>query len=217
MAYPSEQRSSGARVGPRCRDGTWLLAAAGVFLLPTRPAGAHTAVPGMGEFASGFLHPLLTPPHVLALLAYGLLLGQREPLRLQVPIVVFAGTAAAGLALTFSGGVAGVYPPVLIAVGLYAAGLVVLARSWPAWLLMATGAVVALTVGLDSGVDAGTPTAAAMKILFATWISLALFVVNAAFYVSLLPKVQWAQTGIRVAGSWIVAIALLMLAFALRR
>ena len=56
-----------------------------------------------------------------------------------------------------------------------------------------------------------------MKILFATWVSLVLFVVNAAFYVSLLPRLQWVQTGIRVAGSWIVAIALLMLAFALRR
>ena len=171
----------------------------------------------MGEFASGFLHPLLTPPHVLALLAYGLLLGQREPLRLKVPAVVFAGAAAAGLSLTLSGGVAGIYPPILIAVGLCAGGFVVLAWPWPAWLLMAMGAVVALIVGLDSGVDAGTPATATVKILLATWVSLVLFVVNAAFYVSLLPKIQWVQTGIRVAGSWIVAIALLMLAFALRR
>ena len=171
----------------------------------------------MGEFASGFLHPLLTPPHVLALLAYGLLLGQREPLRLKVPATVFAGAAAAGLLLTLSGRVAGVYPPVLIAVGLSTGGFVVLARPWPAWLHMAMGAAVALTVALDSGVDAGTPGAAAAKILFATWVSLVLFVVNVAFYVSLLPKLEWVQTGIRVVGSWIVAIALLMLAFALRR
>ena len=202
---------------PRGSGGSWLLATMGVFLLPPRPAGAHTAVPGMGEFASGFLHPLLTPPHVLALMAFGLLLGQREPLRLKAPAAVFAGFAAAGLLLSLAGVAAGVYPPVLIALGLCAGGFVVLARPWPPWLLMAVGAAVALAVGLDSGADVGTPAAAAAKILFATWVSLLLFVVNAAFYVSLLPKVQWVQTGIRVAGSWIVAIALLMLAFALRR
>ena len=91
------------------------------------------------------------------------------------------------------------------------------AWSLPPWLLLAACAAVALAVGLDSGVDAGTPGAAAAKILLATWASLVLFVVNVALYVSLLPKLRWLQTGTRIAGSWIVAIALLMLAFALRR
>ena len=86
----------------------------GIFLLLRRSAGAHTAVPGLGEFASGFLHPFFTPPHLLALLALGLLLGQRQPLRLKVPTAIFAGFAAAGLLLTLSGIVAGVYLPVLV-------------------------------------------------------------------------------------------------------
>ena len=102
----------------------------------------------MGEFASGFLHPLLTPPHVLALLALGLLLGQAQPLRLKVPAAVFAGFAAAGLLLTLTRIVAGVYPPVLVVIGLCAGGSVVLARCWPAWLLLAACGAVALAVGL---------------------------------------------------------------------
>lgn len=40
-------------------------------------AWAHGSVPGLGSFASGVLHPLLAPPHALALVALGLLLGQR--------------------------------------------------------------------------------------------------------------------------------------------
>ena len=44
-----------------------------------------------------------------------------------------------------------------------------------------------------------------------------LCVVNAAFFVSLLPSLPWARTGWRIIASWIVAIALMMLAFALRR
>lgn len=202
---------------PRGRIGPRLLATAGIFLLLRRSAGAHTAVPGLGEFASGFLHPFFTPPHLLALLALGLLLGQRQPLCLKAPAVTFVVFAAAGLLLTLSGVFTGVYLPVLIALSLCAGALVVVAWPLPPWLLMAACAAVALAVSLDSGVDAGTRGADAAKILFATWASLVLFVVNAAFYISLLPKLQWVQTGIRVAGSWIVAIALLMLAFAFRR
>ena len=151
------------------------------------------------------------------MLALGLLLGQRQPLRLKVPTAIFAGFAAAGLLLTLSGIVAGVYLPVLVVLSLCAGACVAIARPLPRWLLLAACAAVALAVGLDSGVDAGMPGIAAAKILFATWTSLVLLVVNIAFYVSLLPKPQWVQTGVRIAGSWIVAIALLMLAFALRR
>ena len=78
-------------------------------------------------------------------------------------------------------------------------------------------AATALTLGLDSGVDAGMSGAAAAKMLAATEVSLLLCVVNVAFYVSLLPPVRWVQTAARIIGSWIVAIALLMLAFALKR
>ena len=187
-----------------------------ILFLPTR-VQAHAAIKGMGELISGFLHPLLTPLHLLVLLSVGLLLGQRFPLRLKSPLAGFATFAAVGLLLTAAGVVAGVYSTVLVGIGLCAGGLVALAAPLPAWVRLVVCAAAGLALGLDSGVDPGTTVAAMAKTLFATWVSLSLIVADMAFYSSRLPKSQWVQTGIRVAGSWIVAIAFLLLAFSLRR
>ena len=178
---------------------------------------AHTTFPGLGEYASGFLHPLTTPPHLLVLLALGLWLGQHVPLRIREPAAVFAVAAALGLALTASAHFGTFNPAVFAALGLGAGACVSLALRVPSWLQLTVCGVAALCLGLDSGVDAGTSSVSAAKILVATGASLVLCLVNFAFYVSLLPPARPAQIGVRVAGSWIVAIALLLLAFALRR
>lgn len=178
---------------------------------------AHTTFRGLGEFGSGFLHPLTTPVHILVILGVGLMLGQHLPLRLGRALAAFAVFAAIGLLATRFIPVYGLPSPVLIGVGLGASILVV--SGWPPsfFVRILVCALAGMALGLDSGVDPGTSKLAAAKILFATWASLALCVVNVAFYVSLLPPHQWIRTGVRVAGSWIVAVALLMLAFALRR
>ena len=187
-----------------------------VLFLPTR-VEAHAAIKGAGEFVSGLLHPLLTPLHLMVLLSLGLLLGQRLPLRLKWPVAGFAGFAAAGLVVTTVSAGSGVYPPVLILIGLCSGGFVALAAPLSAWVSLAVCAAAGLALGLDSGVDSATAGTAMAKTLFATWVCLTLCVANVAFYSSYLPKHQWVQTGIRVVGSWIVAIALLMLAFSLKR
>lgn len=189
----------------------------GFLLLPTARAQAHTTFPGLGEFASGLLHPLTTPLHLLVLLALGLWLGQYAPLRLKGPAAIFAAFAAVGLLATVGFHLAGFYPPLLMVVGLVIGAGVAIGIPAPAWIRLSVCAVAALLLGLDSGVDPGTPPLSAAKILAATWVGLVLCVVNAAFYVSLLPGVYWLRIGVRVLGSWIVAIAMLMLAFALRR
>ena len=79
-------------------------------------------------------------------------------------------------------------------------------------------AAAAVAIGLDSGADTGTPPLAIVGTLLGTWVSLALGLVNIAFYASLAAerKKKWISIGLRIAGSWIVAISLLMLAFSLR-
>lgn len=178
---------------------------------------AHTTFPGLGEYASGFLHPFTTPAHGLVLLALGLWLGQRAPLRIKEPAAVFAAVAALGLVLTATTHSGALHPAVLIGIGLWIGACVATAVPVPLWVKLVVCGVAALALGLDSGVDPGTPPSSAVKILPATWVGLVLCVVNAAFYVSLLPAARPAQIGVRIAGSWIVAIAVLLLAFALRR
>ncbi len=198
---------------------SWRLAATGLgfFLIPATRADAHTTFQGFGEFASGFLHPLTTPQHLLVLLACGIWLGQHRPLRLQELVSAFAAGSALGLLLTITGRIAGVPLPLLIVVGLGVGAAIALDRPFPSPARWVVCAIAGLVLGLDSGVDAGMTGGAVAKTLSATWVSLLLCVVNFAYYVSLLPGPQWVRIGIRVAGSWIVAVALLMLAFALRR
>ena len=202
----------------RRNDGLEAAAAAGAILLIfPGSAEAHTPIKGVGEFANGFFHPFLTSTHLLVLLSLGLLLGQRQPLRLQSPIGFFAMSAAVGLSLTTAHIVPGVYQPILITLGLCAGGLVALAASLPPWVRLIACAAAGFALGLDSGVDSGATGTATATTLAATWISLLVCVIDIAFYSSLIPPYKWVLTGVRVVGSWIVAIALLMLAFALKR
>ena len=52
-----------------------------------------------------------------------------------------------------------------------------------------------------------------------TWLALLLILLNVSHYVSLAAEKnkQWLHIAIRVAGSWILAISLLVLAFSLRK
>ncbi|EDY20631.1 hypothetical protein CfE428DRAFT_1828 [Chthoniobacter flavus Ellin428] len=175
-------------------------------------------VQGMSSFMTGALHPLLTPSHVIILLALGLAVGQHIPLRLGAPLKVFAGCSAIGLALTTTGRIAGVHPGILSGIAFAIGGIVAFGKKLPfavPAILLGAGA---LAIGLDSGVEKGAAWTV-FGTLSGTWVGLLVYLVNFAFYTSLAAekKQQWLQIGIRVAGSWILAISVLMLAFALRK
>lgn len=189
---------------------------AGLFLILTSTAHAHIAVEGAGEIANGALHPLITPAHVLILLGLGLLLGQQAPLDLKTPIRVFAPASAIALALAATGRIAGTYQPVLIGIALCIGILVGLERRLPRVASGALCAAAALGIGLDSAVETGS-TAAVAKTLLGTWFSVNALVVYIAICASNGAGKKWASTAIRIAGSWIVAISLLVLAFSLRK
>ncbi len=190
----------------------------GVFLpLALAPvnAFAHGSIQGMGAFSGGLVHPLLTPAHLLALLSLGLWLGQQQPLRLRAPLLAFLPFAAAGLLATTRFAVPSAAQAVLTGLALCVAILVAAAARAPRWIVTPIFALAGLALGLDSGVDGGPGTADAAITLCATGISLSLCFVNFAYYVSLIPPRTWTRVGIRVAGSWIAAICLLVLAFSL--
>ncbi len=178
---------------------------------------AHAVVPGTSDYIAGFLHPFLTPPHLLVLVSLGLFLGQ-HPLRPLVPAAgVFAMAAALGILATCVHAVTGVPPVVLIVLGLCIGGLVASAAFDKAWMRLAACAATGLALGLDSGVDPGVAGPGMAKTLGATWAGLTLGVVNVAHYSAQLPARRWVQTGVRIVGAWSVAVGILMLAFALRR
>lgn len=201
---------------PRTRTGTGLFYGLGVFLIPISQVHAHLTVEGVGDVANGALHPLMTPAHVLVILGLGLLLGQQVPLNLKTPMRIFAPVSAAALLFTLSGRVTDVYQPVLIGIALIAAILVGLEIRIPSWAGAALCVAAASAIGLDSAVDTGS-TANVLKTLAGTWLSLNAAVFYIAVCASNAEDRQWARVGIRVLGSWIIAIALMVLAFSLRK
>ena len=186
-----------------------------LFAFPVA-AHAHTPIKGMGEFASGLLHPLTTPSHVLILLGLGLMLGQRSPLSLKPPMLVFIPVSGLALALTTMGWVKTIYPPILVCIALCAATLVALEKCPSPFAMAALLAVAALAIGLDSAVEAGS-AAVVVKTLLGNWVCLIVVLCDVAIYVSYCTQKKWLQVGVRVLGSWIIAISLLVLAFSFRK
>lgn len=188
----------------------------GILLCLHSRAEAHLVLDGAGEVASGALHPFVSPAQILVFLGLGLLLGQQTPLNLKLPFRVFGPVSAVALLLTTMGWAEEVYPPVLIAVALVIAVLVVIQKKLGPVFQAGICALAAVVIGLDSVAEEGTRFAI-LKTLAGTWLSLNAAVFYIAACASNAEGRQWAQTGIRIAGSWIIAISLLVLAFQFRR
>jgi hydrogenase/urease accessory protein HupE len=188
---------------------------AAMFLLCPGEVWAHSPVQSAGDFINGLLHPVTTPAHALVVVALGLLAGRRAPLDLTTPMLFFMPLSALALALTCTGLVQAVPAPVLLGVALVAAVWLALDKTPPPAVLAGLFSTGAVALGLDSAVG-NVPPGAAFKTLFANWLSLVVLVCDVAIYVSLARGAGWMNIALRVAGSWIIAIALMALAFALR-
>jgi urease accessory protein len=190
-----------------------LAAAAALFLLPAT-SHAHLVNTGLGPFYDGVSHFALTPEDLLPALALALLAGQR-------------GSRAGRLALFalpmawLLGGLVGLafptvtYAPALTTVSFLALGGLVAAeaRLRPEWV---TG--LAVVFGLVHGyLNGAAMSQAKLGALGLVGIVSTLFVtvaLAAAMVVAI--RVPWGRIAVRVAGSWIAAIGLLMAGWALR-
>jgi hydrogenase/urease accessory protein HupE len=169
----------------------------------------------MNEFVNGLLHPLTSMPHVLVLVGLGLMAGRQRPLKLKPMIWSFAPVSALALALTLTGWIRQVHPAVLTGLALVAGAFLALDKIPPAPVMVALFAGAALFMGLDSAVEVESGWKQ-FKTLSGTWISLNAVLFDLAIYVSLGAQAKWLQIALRVVGSWIIAIALMVLAFSFR-
>lgn len=174
------------------------------------PAGAeaHIGIEGMDGFSAGMLHPLLAPHHLMVLAALGLRSGQRGVANMTASM----SGLVAGLAL---GGLAGWWfsldaPPFLVAVALAVLFGVATVADAPSARLpallsgLATGVVVIIAQIFHSTVSGdGLPAIAGAAL------ATLLVVFNTAFLASLATR-PVAKIAVRVAASWLTAIALMM-------
>jgi urease accessory protein len=187
-----------------------LLRTALVFCLvgSATPAFAHSPIMGIGGVFGGVLHALLVPEHGLSLVALGLVLGRQLPATRHTGMLIYAAALACGLVAAALAIGEALAPDILLA----ATGImgVLIATAWmPPFLGLPLAAIAGLAVALDSRPE-GTSTEEAVRMLIGSGIgaAVALAVVAEA---SVFLKGDARFIVARVAGSWIAAIAILVL------
>ena len=198
------------------RSRTWLNAGLMVLalLVATRPAHAHLVNTGFGPFYDGITHLFLAPEDVLAAAAIAVLAGLRGPrfgrcVLLVLPAAWVAG-AAAGPLIAPHLPAAMATSLLLIAVGGLAASDARLSLPWVIGLAASLGLLHGCLNGADLAIS-GLGATGFAGIAFAVFCVVALL----AGQVSSL-QAGWTRVAARVAGSWIAAIGLFMLGWALR-
>jgi urease accessory protein len=169
----------------------------------------------MGELYSGMLQPVLHFESLLSILALALWAAQQgEALSWQLPLA-FAGAAAAAALVTLAGaavpGAAHVQSAAMLGFGL----LLAAKRRLPLALALALVVFAGLAQGHVAvfGEEAATKRPLLYVTGFAIGLGLLLFhVENLAFRA----RAFWLQIGMRVVGSWIAAVGVLVSVLALR-
>ncbi len=191
-----------------------------VTLAMATPAQAHLMNSGFGPFYDGLAHPLLSPEDLLPAVAMTLLagLGGARTGRFVLailPAAWLAGMAAgAGIAAGWAIGLPGA-PAWLTAVVTAALGALVASDlRLPLAVVAALAAALGALHGYDNGHDLAATTGALVAIV---GIACTLFAIVSllAGQVAVL-RAQWARLAVRISGSWIAAIGLLMLGWSMR-
>jgi urease accessory protein len=176
-------------------------------------AFAHGEIKGVGAFYSGVLHPFISPAHLVALLALGLLFGQRGVVASRHALAALVGATALGLWLSLRLSAWPAPDLLLLGLGTVASLGVALALRWPAWALLPFSALVGMAVGIGSAPDGMAP-AQRSAALIGTLVGASLCAACLAGAVHHLQR-PWARVGVRVVASWLAASAILSLTLAL--
>jgi urease accessory protein len=179
-----------------------------LFLLWPARAFAHP-MKGVGDFYAGMLHPMTAIECILPMVALSLLAGQQRRrtaigILISFPLACVVG-ALLGLNISVPHSVAILNIAAMAVLGI----LVAINRTLPFHISIAVSSILGLTIGWANGGEL-TPETSAYR--FIPGLALAgLLVVTYGIGIVRRLNAPWAQIGIRVAGSWIAAVGILVL------
>lgn len=179
-----------------------------LLLLAPSAAQAHLVNTGMGPFYDGAIHLALSPDDWLGLLGAALLAGlcgaQAGRWTLVVLPAAWLVGAFVGLRLSVVPELPGLSILSFVVLGL----LVALDVKLPAWGVATLGGLFGFLHGLFNGAALRAADAGMVNVLgIVTTVFVLLLLVSAAV-VSLRPA--WTRVAVRVIGSWVVAVGMLM-------
>lgn len=191
-----------------------ILLSVGALLAAASPAQAHLMNSGFGPFYDGLAHPFLVPEDLLPVIALTLLAGLRGARCGRWGVLALLVAWVAGMitatAIDLPSGPVWLTCALTIALG----ALVAADRPWPVALVVGLAAVAGATHGFGNGRELAAIKGGGLAM---AGIASALFVVSSltAGQVATV-RAHWARVVVRVAGSWIAAIGLLMLGWSIR-
>jgi hydrogenase/urease accessory protein HupE len=175
---------------------------------------AHLMNTGFGPFYDGLLHPFVTPEDLLPVIALALAAGLRGPRHGRAVLVALP---AAWLGGGFGGLMLGsqLALPAAMAVATVAVGALAAAdRPMPLAPVVALAIALGFLGGSRNGFElAGAPSG--VEVLLGIAVAI-LVLVSLLSGQAASVRALWARIAFRVAGSWIAAIGLLMLGWAVR-
>jgi hydrogenase/urease accessory protein HupE len=201
--------------GRATRKARWALVLAGGFGMAVWPswAQAHLVTTGLGPVYDGLSHFALTPEDLVPALALALLAGLRGPAhgRRALFVLPAAWLLGGSFGLAAHGGVS---PVVTWISFVLLGGLLAVDARLPLYATTMLAALLGLVHGYLNGTAIALPGLGALALLGIVAAVFALVAVAASLVAPL--RAAWARVAVRVAGSWIAAIGLLLLGWAFR-
>jgi urease accessory protein len=172
-------------------------------------ASAHGSIQGIDHFSGGLLHPLVEPTHLIALVALGLLLGQRGIARAEAALFAFAAGVVVGLLGAGFGWTVDTDLP-LLAIAMLSGIGVAMSLALPGLICAAIAAAVGAGIGVASNPEAYAGSAM-LAALGGAGIGAMLWLLTIAALVNMMKR-PWLRILVRVVGSWASASSVLVLA-----
>jgi urease accessory protein len=179
------------------------------LLVACGDASAHGSIQGIDHFSGGILHPLVEPTHLIALVALGLLLGQRGIARAEAALFAFAAGLVLGLLCAGFGWTLDTDLP-LLAIAMLSGILVAMSLVLPGFIYAAIAALIGAGIGVASNPEAYAASAM-LAALGGAGIGAMLWLLNLVAIVNMMKK-PWLRILVRVVGSWASASSILVLA-----
>ena len=193
----------------------WGIAAAVTLGLMAGPgsAQAHLVTTGLGPVYDGLVHFALAPEDLVPVLALAALAGLRGTAHGRRVLFVLPTTWLLGGVLGLTCGV-GVSPVAPVASFLLLGGLVAADARLPLAATSALALILGLLHGYLNGVAMARPGLGALGVI---GIVVCVFTLTALATSLVVPlRAAWARVAVRVAGSWVAAVGLLLLGWTFR-